>query len=284
MSLSDFLALPDVRARFKAEFPKPKFDVKEELLAPAPNGSDVRLVGTAFDYLLRFHIKYQNPHAQESEWIAEYALYYLKKKRKDNLYNQAKRVIDQAHKNYQEFLTNGQLTNELLQSALQLGRLDAIMRVGYIHETWEVINQQDIQDLRSLAPLLKPELFNSSAKIILNPTWPKAAFLVRGADSDLIVDDLLVDFKTVKKLSLERRYLNQLMGYYTLSVIEQMLEKDTVELKRLGIYFSRFGVLYEFNVEEVVNFEAFPKFLEWFIARAQEYSGRTLISLHECAS
>lgn len=272
MSLSDFLGLPDVRARFKAEFPKPKFDLKQESLAPAPLGSDFRLVGTSLDYLLRFHIKYQNPHAQESAWIAESALYSFKKKRKDDLYDQAKRVIDQARNNYQEFLTNGKFTDELLQSALLLGRLDAVMRAGYIHETWELINQPDVQDLRNLVLLLKPDLFKTSGKIILNPTWGEAALLVRDADGDLIIDDLLVDFKTVKKLTLERDDLNQLLGYYTLSVIDKRLGEDTIELKRLGIYFSRFGILYQFNVEEVVNFETFPKFLDWFVARAGEYS------------
>jgi len=88
---------------------------------------------------------------------------------------------------------------------------------------------------------------------------------------------LLVDFKTVKELKLERSNFDQLMGYYTLSVIKQKLEEDAIELKRLGVYFSRFGVLYQINVEDVVNFETFPKFLEWFIARAREYSGCTLI-------
>jgi len=56
MSLTDFIKLPDVRARFRAEFPKPNFDVQQELLAAAPNGNNYRLVGTAFDYLLRFYM------------------------------------------------------------------------------------------------------------------------------------------------------------------------------------------------------------------------------------
>lgn len=101
----------------------------------------------------------------------------------------------------------------------------------------------------------------------------EAAELVRGADGDLIIDNLLIDCKTVKELSLERDYLNQLIGYYTLNVIDQKLGEDTVELKHLGIYYSRFAVLYQFNVEQVINFETYPKFLEWFIARAGEYSG-----------
>lgn len=278
MSLSDFIELPDVKARFKAEFPKPKLDLKQEILAAAPNGSDVRLVGTAFDYLLRFYIKYQNPHAQELEWIAEYALRHFNRRGQNDLFNQAKNVIDQARNNYQEFLTNGQFTNELLQSALLLGRLDAVMRAGYIHDGWSAINQQDVQDLRNLVSLLKPDLFKSSEKTILNPTWTEAAQLVRAADGDLILDDLLVDFKTVKELKLELRGFHQLMGYYTLSVIQRKQEEDAIELKRLGIYFSRFGVLYQFNVEDVVNFETFPKFLDWFIARGREYSGCTLIN------
>ena len=276
MSLSDFIELPDVKARFKAEFPKPKLDLKQEILAAAPNGSDVRLVGTVFDYLLRFYIKYQNPHAEESEWIAEYALRHFNRRGQNDLFNQTKNVIDQARNNYQEFLTNGQFTNELLQSALLLGRLDALLRAGYIHDAWSVINEQDIQDLRNLVSLLKPQLFKSSGKIILNPTWTEAAQLVRAADGDLILDDLLVDFKTVKELKLELRAFHQLMGYYTLSVIQRTLQEDAIELKRLGIFFSRFGMLYQINVRDVVNFDTFPNFLDWFISRAQQYSGYTL--------
>ncbi len=278
MSLSDFIELPDVKARFKAEFPKPKLDLKQEILAAAPNGSDVRLVGTVFDYLLRFYIKYQNPHAEESEWIAEYALPHFNRRGQNDLFNQAKNVIDQARNNYQEFLTNGQFTDKLLRSALLLGRLDAIMRVGYIHDGWETINEQDMQDLRNLVSLLKPQLFKSSGKIILNPTWTEAAQLVRAADGDLILDDLLVDFKTVKELKLELRVFHQLMCYYTLSVIQRKQEEDAIELNRLGIFFSRFGMLYEFNVRDVVNFDTFPNFLDWFIERAQRYSGYTLIN------
>lgn len=278
MSLSDFIELPDVKARFKAEFPKPKLDLKQEILAAAPNGSDVRLAGTAYDYLLRFYIKYQNPHAEESEWIAEYALPHFNRRGQNDLFNQAKNVIDQARNNYQEFLTNGQFTNELLQSALLLGKLDAVMRAGYIHDGWSAINHQDIQDLQNLVSLLKPDFFKSSGKIILNPTWTEAAQLVRAADGDLILDDLLVDFKTVKELKLELRVFHQLMCYYILSVIQRKQEEDAIELKRLGIFFSRFGMLYEFNVRDVVNFDTFPNFLDWFIARAQQYSGYTLIN------
>ena len=97
MSLTDFIKLPDVKAKFQAEFHKPNFDVQQELLATSPNGSNYRLVGTAFDYLLRFYIKYQNPHAKERRWVAEYALIYFKKT--VNKFNQAKNPLSDHKKN-----------------------------------------------------------------------------------------------------------------------------------------------------------------------------------------
>ena len=55
------------------EFPRPNFNTKMPLLAP-PSTNHYQLVGTAFDYLLRFYIKHVNPNNIESSWIAEASL------------------------------------------------------------------------------------------------------------------------------------------------------------------------------------------------------------------
>ena len=73
MSLTDFLKVKDVRERFVREFPKPKFTLKKEILAP-PRTKRYAWVGTAFDYLLRFYIKRLNPNAITTRWIAEQSL------------------------------------------------------------------------------------------------------------------------------------------------------------------------------------------------------------------
>ena len=57
MSLTTFLAKPDVREKFSSEFAKPKLQVKKEIIA-LPLTKRYGLVGTAFDYLVRFHIEY----------------------------------------------------------------------------------------------------------------------------------------------------------------------------------------------------------------------------------
>ncbi|MEH2321885.1 hypothetical protein [Nostoc sp.] len=107
MSLTSFLEIPDVKAKFKAEFPKPKFDIKRELLAPQILGVHPRLVGTAFDYLLRFYAKYLNPQPQEDEWgwVAEGALKVLKRQGENQLYELANVAVAEARRNYLNFLS-----------------------------------------------------------------------------------------------------------------------------------------------------------------------------------
>jgi hypothetical protein len=70
MSLSSFLEKSDVRARFRQEFSKPKLVENRNLLAP-PLTVNYRLIGTAFDYLMRFQLKARNPQAIEQYWVAE---------------------------------------------------------------------------------------------------------------------------------------------------------------------------------------------------------------------
>jgi len=276
MSLSSFLEEKDVKERFKEEFPLPNFkaQIKREMLVQ-PLTDNRQLVGIAFDYLLRFYIKYLNPHAtQQNQWIAEIAVARLKQSKFHHLYKQACVNLNQAKENYTAFQNTGQFTDDLLKSTLLLGKLDPFVRGRaidknlQIDENLQFVDNSDVQDLRRLIELVEPTIFQSEKPIILNPTWGKDSLLVGGADGDLIIGDLLVDIKTIKDFTLVRKTFNQLMGYYTLSMLNQAREPSALEVLRLGIYFSRFGFLYEFNVSEVVNPKTWTQFVEWFFKRA----------------
>lgn len=270
MSLSSFLEHKDVKVRFQEEFPLPNFkaQIKPEMLV-LPLAENRQLVGTAFDYLLRFYIKYLNPHATEQEqWVAETAVYRLKESKFNHLYEQACLIVNQAKENYAAFQKTGQFTDDLLESTLLLGKLDPFVRRRVIDENLQSINSSDLEDLRNLIKAVDTNLFRFPGIIILNPSWGKASRLVGGADGDLIFGDLLVDIKTIKDFTLERKTFNQLMGYYTLSVLSRIEDPSANELNRLGIYFSRFGFIYEFHANEVVNPQTFPDFVKWFLKRA----------------
>lgn len=267
MSLTKFLQEKDVRDRFNQAFPKPTFPKNQPLIAP-PRTKNYGLIGTAFDYLLRFQIKAINPHAIERGWVAQNTLRFFKNNGMTRLYEQAYLFITEAKEHYTDFLKTQQMTDKLIVSALRLAKLDAIYRSKKIDPDLDQIDDEDIADLKALFAIVNPKHFTSSGTILLNPTFGMGSDVVSGADADLIIDDTLIEIKTVKDFSLERRDFNQLIGYYVLSKIDAIDDAPTgLEIKRLGIYFSRYAYLFVFNVSDVVDPITFPSFFEWFKAR-----------------
>ncbi len=270
MSLTSFIKQQDVREKLKQEFPKPKFTNKQELLAPALT-KNYGGVGTAFDYLLRFYVKSINPQAVERRWIAESSVNLLKQDGSHRLYEQGYLIITQAREEYAKFLATQQLSDKLIKISWQLAQLDVLYRAGKIDGNLQDLDEKDIEDLRNLMVLVEPNKFKSSGVVVLNPTFGLASNLVGGADADLLIDDLLIDVKTTKELSLEREAFNQLIGYYTLYKIDGIDGAPSEhEVKHLGIYFSRYAYLYVIPVEDVIDSQRFPQFLEWFKQRANK--------------
>jgi hypothetical protein len=303
----------DVRDKFKQEFPKPKFNIKQEILAPALT-NNYRTVGTAFDYLLRFYLQYLNSasvntrnkgwiahnsqlqireilKALESDtkgkdlplWIKRIMFNFLKQRglltksppQREELARlirhystKVDQIISDAEVNYSIFLTTGKINDDIIRSAFLLAQLDPIFRAHIIDENIGIINDRDVEDLRSLIYLVECNTFKANQICLLNPNF-EYSYLVGGADADLVVDDMLIDIKTTKKLELTREYFNQIIGYYALYRMGGIIGMPVKHpIKRLGIYFSRYRYLYSINVQDVIDETKFPKFLEWFRQRA----------------
>lgn len=137
MSLSKFLERPDIRARFREEFSKPKLRGKPDLLA-SPQSRRYGLVGTAFDYLLRFHIQRLNPDVVHHQWIAEAAVSRLGLREAtavpsdfkaeellsgDETLECARGILRRAKFNHRRYMQIGKLTDALFRSAIGLRNL-----------------------------------------------------------------------------------------------------------------------------------------------------------------
>ncbi|KKM01668.1 hypothetical protein LCGC14_1792120 [marine sediment metagenome] len=319
MSLTKFLKLNEVKIKFREFFPKPRFSIQRELLAP-PLTRHYSKVGTAFDYLLRFYVKYLYPEAICNKWIAENSRVLLKliilEKQLDkdsrlpissketaildkffinlinsiesnnaiyeykdqitfieHCYHKVDRIISDAKENYSMFLLNGNITNTLLESTLLLAQVDNIYRARRISENLGIFDQMDIKDLRNLISLVNQKELKPNNVCILNPNFGQASLMVGGADADLIIDDMLIDIKTTKNLKMDREYYNQLIGYYTLYRIGGVNNTTmNIDIKKLGVYFSRHGYLHLYNIEDIIDETEFSKFIKWFKEKAiQEY-------------
>ena len=181
----------------------------------------------------------------------------------------------------ERFVRTGEMTNRLPHFLLKISNLDVLhrtMRANFLPPAADAIfveriPQREIDDLLALYEAIPGDLLRGES-VWLNPDLsvlnrdirPKPRKIVGGgvkADADLIVDDLLIDIKTSRKRMTPMLPLQdfcQLMGYFALAELE-----GTHRIRRLGIYYARYGYLFEFPVPRArPGTGGRAAYLEWF--------------------
>ena len=209
MSLTSFISDKEVKAKLKKLFPLPQIKINKEILAQ-PVSNRYPLMGTAFDYLLRFYLNRINKNVVTSKWVAELVPETVREDKE--LYKISTKIVCKAKLDYYDYLESGKLTRSLLSSAILLAQLDFIYRSGKVVEELGTVHYEDIKDLKKLISIVNPKIFKAKKTCILNPTFGKASVLVGGADADIILDDMLIDIKTTKFFKVQRQAYNQLIG------------------------------------------------------------------------
>jgi hypothetical protein len=311
MSLIGLLSLPDVRAKLKPLRPK----LPRKIAAPLkvePRSNRYGMVGTAFDYLLRFELHRRAPHAVAGVWVAECAPdrvwkngYYLHLSRDDKgvvsvargsdvrvgaegspeeleelakeVAGRMRQVVEKAKAACDAHLKStlparGEQT-ELAAHAIRLAKLDVVIRAVELDPTFEVAAPEDVEDLLDLLAVVPFDALLDDKLLVLNPNFGEASKLVGGADTDLITGDMLVDFKTTKSSELQTRDLDQLFGYYLLARHQQQIAPTFPEIKRVALYFCRHGYLWPMDVTKWTDHPQFAEVEEWFFERAKEVFG-----------
>ena len=151
-----------------------------------------------------------------------------------------------------------------------------------------------VEELEKLISIVDIKKFQPNKYIILNPDFNTLETAVRCADCDLIIDDTLIEIKTVKNGRSNSYFWKQLIGYYYLSKIGginkpnifskemeliEILEKSKyrkkpklikdIEIKRIGIYYSRYGILHIEPIDKIIssldNHKALEKIMTEFV-------------------
>ena len=272
MSLSSFIKYPEVKRFFADSFDKPKSKIRGEIKA-LPLTTKYSLVGTAFDYLLRFHLRYYYPNTITRKWVAEESCELIKVHEPDEVYRIAKKQVDFAKDSYDRFLDDGMLTDDLIRSTMILAHLDIYIRAGRNAYSKPVkIESEDMEDLKNLINIVDFEMFKGKNHCILNPTFNEGSYLVGGADADIVIDNKLIDIKTTKELTITRDMFNQVMGYYLLGRIggigNEQVDGSTID--KIGFYFSRYGILHLYDVNEIFDLKTLPKIMNKLDIMAKE--------------
>lgn len=262
-------------------FPKPRLKSNDPLLSPLIS-TNPSLIGTAFDYLLRFHLqkKYKGK-VVSTGWVSENAINgYFKKPGiayqsfgSDDELNakDIKRLLAIKKKVPQKFKwckavhakflqSRENDLPQLLEACLFLARLDNIYRrsLPTLEELRTVFDfrKEDIVDLKSLIDCCSLEQFRPNSHIVLNPGFGTD---IINADADLVVDEMLIEVKVTKHLKLSREHFNQLIGYYLLYLIGGIPHMRKLKISKLGVYFARHNLLWTVKVDQIGNELAFKK-------------------------
>jgi hypothetical protein len=296
MSLTSFLDMPDVRAKVKSLRPK----LPRKISAPLkiePRSKRYGLVGTAFDYLLRFELQRRAPHAISERWVADYAPETIWRKTDsgsvgmdllieddpqnylppEEVSQRARVLLDNAKGDVAAYVKLESPTRvqqaKLAMHAIGLAKLDTVYRAWRLEPGFEGAGYEDIQDLVDLLAIAPFDELLHDKLLLLNPNFRQTSHLVGGADCDLITGDLLVDFKTTKKSEIQDNHLDQILGYFLLARKQRLIEPTFPVINRLGLYYCRHGYLWSLDASVWTSHPEFPGIEQWFFQRADEVFG-----------
>ncbi|MFC7236629.1 hypothetical protein [Halosegnis marinus] len=276
MSLTSFLSDDgELRILLDQTFPKPEFAMEVPRRAE-PQTRNYALIGTAFDYVLRFWLERQYPDAETKPWVAHQGLQLAQALPMDPATPEGQSLesfLDAIEERHAAYLESGEMTDELLGGTLDLARFDWVYRSGRPPESLGEHAEGDLADLRQLLAIIPEAEFRGADSVLLNPTFGDASRLVNGADADLVFDGLLLDIKTVKDLSLKVGYWRQLVGY---AVLTDLAADDTTvpsQFDEIGVYFARHGALWRTATDAIYGHPKYDQFADWFRERATEHFG-----------
>ncbi len=281
MSLTSFVKTPRISKAFdefatKVRTPK-EFKGRPILVhdSKGPNG----LAGAAFDYLARIEIarvfRDSNIITHQREWISE----SIRKRIWDRYDDDDEGTLcvdqpyfwrpqlDEAHSAAYAYIEGNGCARCLSTQTQYMAHADLAYRTMFGFDGYFDANGRVAQELTALLKQFDPQkLFKPKERIILNPEFALGE-KVSGADGDIIVDDRLIEFKTTKRLSLNKSYLIQLAGYAVLhdlggTKIENGIDRKP--LNHVGVYFSRHNTLVEIPISELFPNNGYEKFKSVF--------------------
>jgi hypothetical protein len=313
MTLTSFLKMPDVAANLTPLRPKLSRKIPAQLKVQ-PRSNRYMLVGTAFDYLLRFELKRKAPHAVAGQWGAELAPGCIRSMllRRDEegritpvlpdpntmsipfsmsaelglaeeLAERACAIVEKARAAVTCYQSNKSPSRteqaDVAGHAIRLAKLEDVYRRSELlgAASFEEPAPEDVEDLLDLLAVVPFESLLDDKVLLLNPTFGDASRLVGGTDGDLISGDLLVDFKTTNQEKMAPSWLDQLLGYFLLARKQREADPTFPEIKTLALYFCRHAYLW---AQDTALWTANPEFAEiegWFFQRARQVFGTSKV-------
>lgn len=276
MNLTALVKQPAVRERIAQDIPRPRMKPVADLLVPrAAKGDNPQLMGTAYDYLLRFHLLRDFPFAAEGRWVPEnwhdqmVDMGEQLPKELETWRNELRRITRRARRQQASFCGGEALSMALLRTTIQLADCEMYIRAGLPMDRLRQPSAAQAKELARLIEVTNWSLLRPKRRCLLNPTFGNGDCPV-SADADLLIDDMLIEIKTVSKLQVTPEHWCQLIGYAALNEHFPIGNGKRVPIRRVGIYFSRHAHLVSWSLNELVDKKRFTSFATWLLKFARD--------------
>lgn len=263
------------------------------------------LIGTAFDYLLRFEVQRRYPRAVAQTWVAQdgvdtlvrlsrapdakgrVMLHYrviggpgtsLDRKSLGKFAGTGRRILAVAKREVATYtnLSDPSATEKFgaAEHALRLAKLDGLFRRGEIDVTMDSSDEGDVHDLLRLLDIIPFDRLDVRLReglVLLNPTFGTFSGMVGGADADLVASGLLLDIKTTMYPNFANpKWLPQVIGYAILADLHRGEDLSFPKVGEVGFYFSRHGEVQTVSYDEIRNHPDFAGAKDAFLQAAKK--------------
>lgn len=259
------------------------------LLVPS-SAEDVRLVGIAFDYAMRFELKRRVLFAHEDDWIAndvQRAFQSWEGKFRSKLSSKVLHAIRQlrsaAPKWVQEaqsfgrnycLIHNPKLGHHktLARHSIRLGYLDRLVHElptldpdsssvdALLLDSIETEESYGMQEeIAAMVELIPHNTFEHRSPLLLNVHFGEVSRLVGGARADLIAGNTLLDIKVTKHAVVTQDMMRQVLAYWMVAQKAKAQGMNHLpDVDTLGLYLARHGRIWTLKATPMLAHPNYP--------------------------
>ena len=247
MSLSTRLA--EVRADLKPFISNPGWP-KQEILVDRVVASPQRL-GVAFDYLVRFGLANRYDAVAQptkAEWAAGMGEDWGRNSLDD---------LEAVHGAVEE-VREGTRADRLDKSTGEAGIVLAAYELLYRSQRPETVDvpprRDEVAELMRLFEIVPWDEFQPTERLMLNPGFGEGSEVLGGADADIVLDDVVIEIKTVSNKKPNLEMIRQAVCYALLANRFGLnREKMSAGIDQIGFYLARSGSLLTCALSDCVD-------------------------------
>lgn len=272
MALTNLMQQSEVKAFLTPLIRVPRLGHGWNLVVPPVAATSSR-IGTAFDYALRFGLEARGAGKHRSATIAEQGVERLPKKWR----GPGHKRVSGALSALRSIPPTGDLPAAAARASVVLTGFDLAFRPGRTDEVRREPVPEEIAEIQSLYAIVPWEELRPKRAAFLNPNFGAGSHAVGGADADLVIDDLLLDVKTIRTTELSSQYVLQVIGYALLAN-RFGIDGDGsgTQIERVGIYYSRTGRIFSVPLCDVLERREHDRVTDYLVGAGRRiYGGET---------